>query len=489
MLRLLTVLGLIAMQAPLLARAETSNNEQVRDSLFAEAREAMTAAKKARADLMAPKNFEKALGYFQKAEKKFDKGKRIDDIRGDLNDTLKHLKQAVRATKLAEVAFAATIQARTDAGKVSAAKYSGKEWNDAEKKFRKAATELENGDGNDAKEEGEKARAKYREAELKAIKGYLFADARRLHKLAEEKEVQKYAPKTLARSLSLLQQAEDSLNKDRYDTDRPRILALEARYEANHAIHVASVVAGMDERDITAEDLIVGAEAPLRKIASALEVTAKFDTGYQETTDMIVKEIGAEKSKAERLRQEVSDRRQNILDLERHIATLEARLGGAQAEQSTLEARMRAQEEVRKRFEHVETMFEEGEARVLREGDVVIVRLIGMNFDVGQSTIRPEYFGLFAKLQEAIRIFPNPSVRVEGHTDAYGSDKSNLKLSQERAEAVRLYLEANMGETAPQLSSVGYGEARPIANNETKEGRATNRRIDVVIAPTTTTNT
>lgn len=294
---------------------------------------------------------------------------------------------------------------------------------------------------------------------------------------------EKYAPKTLARSLTLLEQAEAALNQDRYDTDRPRTLAREAMYEAKHALYIADLIGTMDERKVTNEDLILASEAPLVRLAASIDVSAEFDNGYEKTTDMILEYIVTEQTKAERLSQEISDRKQRIVDLEQHIAALEAKLGGAKEEQSALNERIRAQEEVRKKFGQVGTMFEKSEARVLREGNMVIVRLIGMNFEVGKSTIRPEHFGLLSKVQEAILVFPGAGVRVEGRTDSYGTDESNLKLSQERAEAVRLYLKANMGAGAPKIISVGYGEARPIANNETKDGRASNRRIDIVILP------
>ncbi len=73
---------------------------------------------------------------------------------------------------------------------------------------------------------------------------------------------------------------------------------------------------------------------------------------------------------------------------------------------------------------------------------------------------------------------------MEGHTDAFGSDETNLMLSQERADAVRKYLLANMRDLSREdVGAVGFGESRPVANNETAEGRAKNRRIDVVIRP------
>jgi outer membrane protein OmpA-like peptidoglycan-associated protein len=89
-----------------------------------------------------------------------------------------------------------------------------------------------------------------------------------------------------------------------------------------------------------------------------------------------------------------------------------------------------------------------------------------------------------SKVQNAINIFPGSEITVEGHTDSFGGDEVNLRLSQERAEAVRQYLLANMRNlSADQVKAVGYGESKPIANNETAEGRAKNRRIDIVITP------
>ncbi|MBZ4675812.1 MAG: hypothetical protein JG782_431 [Anaerophaga sp.] len=91
---------------------------------------------------------------------------------------------------------------------------------------------------------------------------------------------------------------------------------------------------------------------------------------------------------------------------------------------------------------------------------------------------------MLTKVQNAIKIFPKCNVIVEGYTDSFGGDASNLVLSQKRSDAVTQYLNANSD--APgisKISSVGYGENNPVANNETAEGRKQNRRIDIKIQP------
>jgi outer membrane protein OmpA-like peptidoglycan-associated protein len=134
----------------------------------------------------------------------------------------------------------------------------------------------------------------------------------------------------------------------------------------------------------------------------------------------------------------------------------------------------------------VEEMFGRNEATVLRRGQEVIVRLHGLKFRVGRSNIEPQHYELLAKLQDAIRLFPSRSITIEGHTDAYGTDEDNLRLSTARAEAVRKYISANLQLDPSRLTAVGLGESAPIASNETLQGRSMNRRIDVVLRPEAT---
>jgi outer membrane protein OmpA-like peptidoglycan-associated protein len=95
----------------------------------------------------------------------------------------------------------------------------------------------------------------------------------------------------------------------------------------------------------------------------------------------------------------------------------------------------------------------------------------------------PDNYGLLSKVQRAIRTFGEPDVVIEGHTDSTGSDEVNEHLSQQRAESVRDYLVANKTLPEEKIVAIGYGSKRPLASNETAEGRAINRRIDVVISP------
>jgi outer membrane protein OmpA-like peptidoglycan-associated protein len=100
-------------------------------------------------------------------------------------------------------------------------------------------------------------------------------------------------------------------------------------------------------------------------------------------------------------------------------------------------------------------------------------------FVTGKSVLRPEAQGRLREVAAAMKE-DTRRITVVGHTDAKGSDESNQKLSEARANAVRAFL-AKEGVPADRLSTIGMGEAEPIADNETTEGRANNRRVELVL--------
>lgn len=104
-----------------------------------------------------------------------------------------------------------------------------------------------------------------------------------------------------------------------------------------------------------------------------------------------------------------------------------------------------------------------------------------IEFDTAKATIRPEGLELIGKLLEAAKpCLGNPALRVTvgGHTDSRGEEAANLKLSQERAEAVKTVL-ASRGVAANDITAIGFGESMPIADNATEEGQQANRRITI----------
>lgn len=106
--------------------------------------------------------------------------------------------------------------------------------------------------------------------------------------------------------------------------------------------------------------------------------------------------------------------------------------------------------------------------------------LYGIYFDPDSARLKPDSDKTLNEILNALKAGPTLKLQVAGHTDATNTDDYNLKLSQQRAEAVVAWLVAR-GATAANLSARGYGESQPVADNATTAGRALNRRVELVV--------
>ena len=134
-------------------------------------------------------------------------------------------------------------------------------------------------------------------------------------------------------------------------------------------------------------------------------------------------------------------------------------------------------------YEKARAKFSPEEAEVYKQGKNLVIRMRGLEFPKAQAVIRGENFALLKKVDDVIASFDNSKVMIEGHTDSTGSKAINQKLSDERAMAVKQYLEANATNKEVAFDSKGFGFEKPIASNKSLEGRAQNRRVDVIIQP------
>lgn len=115
---------------------------------------------------------------------------------------------------------------------------------------------------------------------------------------------------------------------------------------------------------------------------------------------------------------------------------------------------------------------------VLTERAMIDLKVL---FDTDKSIVRPEYFSEVAAVAEFMTKYANTDTVIEGHTDSRASDQYNEALSQRRVDAVREVLINQFGIASDRLRAIGYGESRPVATNDTAEGRQLNRRVVAVV--------
>jgi len=107
------------------------------------------------------------------------------------------------------------------------------------------------------------------------------------------------------------------------------------------------------------------------------------------------------------------------------------------------------------------------------------VAVYGINFDSNKAVVRPDSEAVLGEILKLMQENADLNLKVEGHTDNVGAAKANLKLSKERAAAVKAWL-VKHGIATARLTTDGFGDTKPIGDNSTEDGRAKNRRVELV---------
>ena len=436
-------------------------------------------AEKLSANILSSRNYEKALRY---KERTSSSSRSVKYICQNAQRAKESYELASQISQLANIELKETIQRRSDAIKVESEKKYLKDWDKIERKFLQAIKSLENGNIKKAQELNTIASNEFSDIELKSIKdNYLFS-ARSKIILAKKEKADHFAPITLSEAILFLSRAESDLENQRYENQLARKNAELSIERSEHAIFLTKLIQSLDEDKLSIEQLIIQSEKNLEKISSSADIYPLMTNGYEPLTQSLSLFIDTLKRDKLYLEQDQKDNLIQIADMEEEIRNLDKMLGGATEEKERLIQSIEAQARVKEQFERVERIFNANEARVFRENNNVILRLIGITFESNESKVMTKNIPLLTKVEKAIDVYPNSEIIIEGHTDSQGDDQLNQNLSQKRADSIKQYMINAMLIPNFRIIATGYGETKPIANNETSLGRQKNRRIDIVIS-------
>jgi outer membrane protein OmpA-like peptidoglycan-associated protein len=438
-----------------------------KDSVFGDVEKMLMEAKEQGAELLAPTIFAEAMTSFNEANEMYIKNKSTRDIKTRLDEAQRNCSRAMDVIKRGKIALKTVIQSRENALSAEARVYADDIYMQGEKQFSQAVREAEREDLEEARDIGSRAEEFFRSAELKAIKDKMLTPAREMVNQGVTAGVEKYAPQTFFQARDLLNQVENLLTKDRYARDQAQAITDQCIYQTKHAIFLADEIKGLMKDPANWEKLIIRFENILAGLTTLVGENPYFDTGMQPAINIIGARLKELKSENERLLAETQRIQSDYKML--------------QEKESLSSAELAKKRDRDAKFEKVKSIFTPREAKVLDDGENMIIRLQGLFFPGGKAVIQPEYFSLLSKVMEALKIFPNKHIILEGHTDSKGTPLGNKLLSENRAIAVREYVIANMGKNRDEITAIGYGSARPVASNEDEEGRAQNNRIDIVI--------
>lgn len=179
--------------------------------------------------------------------------------------------------------------------------------------------------------------------------------------------------------------------------------------------------------------------------------------------------LSAKAAAEARLKQQQAQLQQKNKQISSDLAVKNRDLASAQAAVEMQEALDKARSE-----------FSKDEAETYQQGNQLVIRMKNINFPTGQTEIPDKSLESLEKVSEIAKMLNAAEVKVEGHTDSVGGVNINKDISEKRAEAVAEYLKSN---GLMNVDAEGYGFEKPLASNKSKEGRAQNRRVDIVITP------
>ena len=289
-----------------------------------------------------------------------------------------------------------------------------------------------------------------------------------LDELKANEELAGYAPLALGEAERALRTAETSSGNDTY-----RIHLI---YMADRRIQIARTVAQHEQLE---DEYIRLSDERNDLLVRASQKETEQARREAEQARMI-SEATAEDARRAREEAEMAARREAESQRSAVQAQEEAAQARALAASSVTEAEL-ARREAELATEQANTLrrqLENLQLRLTESG--VVVTLGDVLFETGQTDLREEAMASLVEVVDLLQSEPDKDIKIEGHTDSTGNAETNLKISQQRADSVLNAL-VSLGVDANRISSAGMGQDFPIATNETEEGRAQNRRVDVIL--------
>jgi outer membrane protein OmpA-like peptidoglycan-associated protein len=444
-------------------------------------------ARNGQVDILSPTSFAEAEELLTDAKKRLERGDKHAKILEKVADAQDQLKRAREVSRLAKRELSQVIKARELARTAGATHYE-KDYAEAEENFLGLTKAIEKNKIEKARKKAGKVAEQYRQLELRAIKEQTLGEARKLISQAEKEGAKKLAPKTYKAAQNKLKEVDAFITKHRYQKLKIGNMANEALLHAGRLLQVTRQSKTI--KTMRPENITLWAEGMLYETASKLATPDMRDQTLATQEENIIGAIDALQQDHRFLTEKVNSQQEELEAQNKQIAYLEkqtqkqmAAKERLAAERAAAEKRLAAEKRFNQLFTEVRGYFKPEEAEVYKQGSDLVIRLKAINFPVGQHVLMPSNYTLLSKAQRAIRTFGQPSLVIEGHTDSTGSEVRNQHLSQRRAEAVRTYLVANGTLPENKIIAVGYGSKRPLASNKSAEGRAINRRIDVIIRP------
>jgi outer membrane protein OmpA-like peptidoglycan-associated protein len=460
----------------------------------------------------APSTMQRAEEEYSKAQSAVESGKKQSDIDDAVAKATEFAENAIKASEVAKLSLNEYLEPREKALEAKAVSLVPELYFKAEEIFVNAAGRVESGDVKNGLKEAAKSVPFYQVAELEAIRKSILGAADATILKAREDGADKYAPSTLDKAVTARSKANDLLNKDHNNRNEAISEASRSEYEARHASNIALSVRSLNRNEQAWEKLMMVYEIQMNRVGEVIGAEhLPFDNGPLAAADSLIKYIQTTQKQNEYMTQKFTEiiaktgetvepgspmaladkasEKVGNLSVQNQMVSTEleskqAKLTNLEETNKTITAELSEHQKREEKLQKAKTLLKPSEGQVVvNASNDIVLRLNGLSFDVGKAHIKESHIPLLEKLRQIVAMFPSAKIVVEGHTDASGNATTNMLLSEKRAFAIMQYLRQTLTLPSEKIKSMGYGSDKPIASNESPDGRAQNRRIDVVIMP------
>jgi len=394
--------------------------------------------------------------------------------RKSLDKSADDLEQAISAVQTMSSKFSGLVESRDRMQMADASYLRDDLVLRAEQDFYRVVEYVEAGNMERAKERAKFALQTLRSAQVVSLRKQFVRPVTLEVAKGRKLKAREYAPKATAEAVALKKEIE-RLVKDSPDKQvKMHALAEQGQSKAERAIEVAKLGREMRGNPAMVEALRDSEETRLSALAQQLGVNLSGAHSAKQQALLLQQAVVAMQDSYKK----------QLQDSDQVIASLNAKMGvyeGDLASMNELRRKLQLKRDAEAKIERLTKLFDPANVEILLTPDAdVILRMKRLNFRSGSAVIPPDTYAMIDSAVQSILMFSDRSVRVEGHTDSAGSNQYNQSLSERRSDAVKTYLMAKL-EMPRAVESVGFGEEKPIANNETLQGREKNRRIDIVL--------
>ena len=389
-------------------------------------------------DVMAPAQFAKAKKYLKEAKADYEKGEDRSDVLDSIAWSKAYADKVQTVGERVKGQLEPVATARQAAMTVRAHELLPRGFRNADDDLRDLSDDLVDDPRDMDLDDVNRLQTAYLNLELDAIKKAKLSEAQTIIEKAVDQRAQRYVPQTLMRARTQYAAAEKVIENERHNDT-----------EVNQAAEKAT--------------------AEARDLAQVLALARQSKNDAPESAALKLfnqsRSLQSVESTAAALQADVTQQQQALAQQGQEISNL--------AKTVDLDTALKS----------AQAKFSEDEAEVTRQGDKLMIRLKAIQFPTNSSDFAPSSLGTLKKVKDVIAELDAEKVIIEGHTDSTGGPQINKQLSEKRAEAVKQYLVVDDVIASDKVETVGVGFDRPISSNKTAEGRAQNRRVDLVISP------